>query len=169
MGDEEEPVAIWAPNGCVVRLAQPRRALADGAEHGLNIGRGACDDAEDFAGRRLLLQRLSEMLLRLGEFAGSLVKLFLEVGCHRCAIRRCTGLASGHATNAIDVTSGKPLMKPSQEVQDHAGGTEIYHLRAGHALKSAALKKSHQRVARTQPRACLRSKKMPRSGASHGA
>jgi hypothetical protein len=29
------------------------------------------------------------MLLRLGEFAGSLVKLFLEVGCHRCAIRRC--------------------------------------------------------------------------------
>ena len=113
MGDEEEPVAIWAPNGCVVRLAQPCRALADGAEHGLNIGRGACDDAEDFAGRRLLFQRLIEMFLRLGEFAGSLVKLALEVGCHRCAARRCTGLASDHATNTIDVTTGQPLMKLS--------------------------------------------------------
>jgi hypothetical protein len=70
------------------------------------------------------------MLLRLGEFAGSLVKLFLEVGCHRCAARRRTGLASGHATNPIDVTSGQPLMKPSPDVQDHARGTEIYHLRA---------------------------------------
>ena len=47
---------------------------------------------------------------------------------HRCAARRCTGLASGHATNAIDVTSGQPLMKPSQDA--HVRGTEIYHLRA---------------------------------------
>src|SRR6516165_8971525 len=91
-GDEEEPVAVWTPNGRVVRLAQPRRALTDRVEHGLNIGWRACEDAEDFAGRRLLLQRL-------GEFAGSLVKLFLEVGCHRCPARRRTGLASGHATN----------------------------------------------------------------------
>ena len=46
------------------------------------------------------------------------------------AARLCTGLASGHAIRAIDVTTGQPLMKPSQDAQDHARGTEIYHLDA---------------------------------------
>src|SRR6516225_7829181 len=52
-GDEEEPVAVWTPNGRIVRLAQPRRALADGVEHGLNVGRRVRDGAKNLAGRRL--------------------------------------------------------------------------------------------------------------------
>ena len=58
MGDEEKPVAVRAPNGKVVRLAQPRSALADGVEHGLNVGRRMRDRAKNLAGRHLLLQRL---------------------------------------------------------------------------------------------------------------
>jgi hypothetical protein len=136
---EEESVALRTPNGRVVRLTQPRRALADGVEHALNVGRGARDGVENLAGRRILLSRLSKVLLRHGEFSGSLVKLYLEVGCggtatarsrcvlaaldlrclpaarfHRPAARRCTGLTSGLGTNAIDVTNGQPLIKPSR-------------------------------------------------------
>jgi len=80
MGDEEELVAIWAPNGSVVCLAQPCRALTHGVEHDLNVGRRARDGAEDFTGRDLLLLRLSEMLLRLGEFAGKCADLLLQIG-----------------------------------------------------------------------------------------
>ena len=88
-------------------------------------------------GRRLLFQRLSEGLLCLGEFVGSLVKLFLQVGyrgtatarSHRllgvlglrrpgvpsfhCDAARSIRLARSHATSAIDVTNDHPLMKPS--------------------------------------------------------
>ena len=49
MGEEEDPVAIWPPNGSVIRFAQPRGALTRGLEHDLNVGRRARDDAEDFA------------------------------------------------------------------------------------------------------------------------
>src|SRR3984893_508190 len=89
------------------------------------------------------------MLSCLIALADPLVELFLEVGgggaatarcrrllaaldrrCltaarfHSYATRRCAGLASGHATNAIDVTSSHPLMKPSHDAQDHARGSE---------------------------------------------
>ena len=63
MGGQEELVAIRPPNGSVVRLAQLGRTLADGVEHGLNIGPRACDDTKDFAGRSLLV-------LRFMQFAG---------------------------------------------------------------------------------------------------
>jgi hypothetical protein len=56
MSRKDESVAIWAPNGSIVRLAQLDRALADGVEHGLGFGPRARDDAEDLAGRSLLLQ-----------------------------------------------------------------------------------------------------------------
>src|ERR1700738_3112064 len=88
-GDEEEPVAVRTPNGRIVRLAQPRRALADGVEHGLNVGRRVRDGAKNLAGRRLLLQRLSKMLLRLGQFASPLVELHFEVGCGGTATTCC--------------------------------------------------------------------------------
>ena len=79
MGNGHDLVAVRAPNGGVVRLAQPRRALADGVEHGLNVGRRVCDNPEDFAGRCLLLKCFSKALLRLSEFAGPLLELLLEV------------------------------------------------------------------------------------------
>jgi hypothetical protein len=93
------------------------------------------------------------LLLRLGELARPLVKLLLEVGCgetatmrrrrllaalelrrfvvarvHGCATPGRPDLASDHAITAIDVASGQLLMKPSQDVQDHARSTEIYHV-----------------------------------------
>jgi len=76
MGNGHDPVAVRTKNGRVVRLAQPCRALADRVEDGLNRGRRPCNSPEGFAGRRLLLQCLSE-------FAGFPVELFLQVGCRR--------------------------------------------------------------------------------------
>ena len=94
--------------------------------------------------------------MRLGELASTLIELLLEVGCrgtatarsrrllaaldlrrlpaaclHCYATRRRVGLASGHATNAIDVTTGHPLIKPSYDAQDHARGSERYHTSEG--------------------------------------
>src|SRR5208337_1793980 len=76
MGDEDEPVAVRAPNGRIVGLAQPHGVLADGVEHGLSVGPGARDDAEDRGSRRLMLQRFRKLLLRVGRLAGLLVALF---------------------------------------------------------------------------------------------
>src|ERR1700730_342158 len=45
--------------------------------------------------------------------------------------RRCTGLTSGLGTNAIDVTNGHPLIKPSYDAQNHARGSERYHTSEG--------------------------------------
>jgi hypothetical protein len=61
MGGKKEPVAIRLPNGSVVRLAQLGRALADGVEHGLNVGPRPCDDAKDLAGRPLLLPSFMQL------------------------------------------------------------------------------------------------------------
>jgi hypothetical protein len=112
------------------------------------------DDTEDLAGRGLLLQCLSEGLLRLSELAGPPVELLLEIdrrgnvttGSRRLlavlGLRRpgvssfhryaalCIRPAHGHVTNTIDVTSGHPLMKPSLDAQDHARDRERYHTRA---------------------------------------
>ena len=65
MRGEKKPVAIRTPNDSIIRLAQPRSALADGIEHGLNVDGRTRDDTEDLAGRGLLLQRLSMVLSRL--------------------------------------------------------------------------------------------------------
>jgi hypothetical protein len=80
MGDEQELVAIWAPNGSIVRLAQPRRALTQGIEHDLNVGRRAREGAEDLTGRDLLLQRLSNLPLCLSKLLACLISLTLCPG-----------------------------------------------------------------------------------------
>ena len=129
MGNGHDPVAVRTKNGRVVRLAQPCRALADRVEDGLNRGRRPCNSPEGFAGRRLLLQCLSE-------FAGFPVELFLQVGCrradrargcrllgaldlrslsaarfHRSATRRHANGVVGHASNPSDATTNGVLME----------------------------------------------------------
>jgi hypothetical protein len=137
-----------------IGLTQPGRVRQHGLEHRLQVARRARDHLQHFGGRGLLLQRVSKELSRLGEFSGSLVKLFLEVSCggnatarrrrlpalnlrwlltvrfHGYATRGRGTSTGGHATNAIDLTSGQPLMKPSHDVQDHAKGRQGYHSRA---------------------------------------
>src|SRR5262249_49583952 len=48
-------------------IAETGGAPQHRCEHGLNVGRGARDDAEDLGRRRLLLQRLRLALQRLSE------------------------------------------------------------------------------------------------------
>jgi hypothetical protein len=67
VGDEEEPVAIWAPNRRVVCLAQPRCALTHGVEDDLNVSRRARDGTKDLTGRVLLLQCLANLPLCFGK------------------------------------------------------------------------------------------------------
>src|SRR6516165_5755539 len=78
MGGEEEPGAIWPPDGSVIRLAQLGRALADGVEDGSKVGPRACDDAKDLAGRPLLV-------LRFMQFAGEPRDLCFAHGFWRIA------------------------------------------------------------------------------------
>src|SRR6185369_4732484 len=47
----------------VRRLAEAGGVLDEGIEYGLEIRRGARDDPEDLAGRRLLRQRLAEIVV----------------------------------------------------------------------------------------------------------
>ena len=53
----------------VRRLAETCCALGDGLEHGLDVGRRARDDAQDFACRRLLLQGFRDLRTRFRERA----------------------------------------------------------------------------------------------------
>ncbi len=52
----------------VIDPANPRRALDDGVEHRLHVGRRAADDAEHLGRRRLMLQRLAQLRVALAEF-----------------------------------------------------------------------------------------------------
>jgi hypothetical protein len=85
MGDEEEPVAVPAPDGGVERLAQARGALRHGVEHRLDVRRRARDDAKNLARRRLLLQRLGRTLLELatpGGLVGQRIAAASRPGAH---------------------------------------------------------------------------------------
>ena len=45
----------------IAGLAQPHRALSDGVEHALEVGRRGRDHAQDFGRGGLLLQRLAQL------------------------------------------------------------------------------------------------------------
>ena len=77
--DQNEPAQrICSPREVAAprhRSRKPARALDDGVEHRLHVGRRAADDAEHLGGRRLMLQRLAQFLgsrvfplQRFGEF-----------------------------------------------------------------------------------------------------
>ena len=60
----------------------------------------------------------------------------LTTACfHSHAARRGAGLASGHATNRIDVTTGHPPMKPSHNAQHRA--TAVKGITAVRTLRGA--------------------------------
>ena len=61
-------LTVSATNHRITRVAQPGRALGDRIKHRLNIRRRAGDDAEDFACRRLLLQRLCQIAVAFLQF-----------------------------------------------------------------------------------------------------
>ena len=52
----------------IIDPANPRRALDDGVEHRLHVGRRAADDAEHLGRCRLMLQRLAQFCIALAEF-----------------------------------------------------------------------------------------------------
>src|SRR5450631_3639531 len=60
---------------------QARAAAGDGLEYGLYVGWRTADDAQDFRGRSLLLQRL-------GQLACALLDLLLQAGIGLLQMRR---------------------------------------------------------------------------------
>src|SRR5262249_1129737 len=62
MSHQTKNVALHNSNRSVVGTAQSRGAIRDRFQHRLNIRRRASNDPQDFAGRRLLLQCLLELL-----------------------------------------------------------------------------------------------------------
>jgi hypothetical protein len=71
-----------------VRFAEARSRFDQPVEHCFKIESGAADHLEHVGGGSLLPQRLGKVLLRLGEFAGSLLELLLQVGCRGAATAR---------------------------------------------------------------------------------
>src|SRR5262249_33817174 len=69
---QREPTALGKKHNAVRRLTQSPRAAHDGIEDRLLVRWGARDDAQDVAGRRLLLERDAQLgvaRLQLGEQA----------------------------------------------------------------------------------------------------
>jgi len=74
-GSHPELVPFHKQKKGVRRLAKPAGTLDQRIEHRLQICRGARDDSEDFTGRGLLLQRLSDLPVRLGQLPILLLQL----------------------------------------------------------------------------------------------
>jgi hypothetical protein len=83
-----EIVAIAQPKVAKLGPADPHRILQYGLEDRLKLPQRTADDPQNLRGAGLLLQSLSKLPSCLGEFAGPLVKLLLE-------IRRGTATARG--------------------------------------------------------------------------
>jgi hypothetical protein len=73
VGHRTQVLSIEFENGHVLGFAETPGASDDSLQHCLKLLRRRADDLQNLGGRRLLLARL-------GEFAGPLVKLLLEVG-----------------------------------------------------------------------------------------
>jgi len=63
MSDEEELVICPPPNVGVGRLAEAGGTLCDGVEHGLDVRRRTRDYTQNFACRRLLLERGPQLVI----------------------------------------------------------------------------------------------------------
>ena len=57
-------IAVAPHDAALVGLAEPRRRLPQGVEHGLQVECRAADDLEHVGRRRLLLQRLASSAVR---------------------------------------------------------------------------------------------------------
>jgi hypothetical protein len=118
-------------------FANTYSVLKHSVEHRFQFTGRTGNDLQHLGGCSLLFQCLSEVLLGLGEFAGSLVELLLEVDSgeiaisrdrwrfsalelrcrtaaflHCCAALRCVSLTSSHATAPpfVNLGGGQPLL-----------------------------------------------------------
>jgi hypothetical protein len=80
-----------------------RAALWQMVEHGWNIRRGPCNNAQDLAGRALLFQCLRKVLLRLVQVASMQVELFLLVGGRGTGTPRGRGRVAALRTRRLAV------------------------------------------------------------------
>src|SRR5262245_31545796 len=62
MGYRSQDIALDAHYPSVVSIAQPPSILCNHIQHRLNVRRRTGNDAQDFTRRRLLLQRLLELV-----------------------------------------------------------------------------------------------------------
>src|SRR5215813_10229758 len=134
-GAKAEKVVIEPGHEGKLASTQPHGAFGDGIEHRLHVSRRSRDDAQNLRARCL-------QLARLGEFMGLAVELFLQIGgrgtatargnrllaafelrrptaadFHSCAVRRCTGLASGHDTAAPPSSTSRTILPASSTMQ----------------------------------------------------
>ena len=64
MSPDHHHVAIAQPQHYIINPTNLCRALDDGIEHRLHIGRRTADNAKHFGCRRLMLQRFAQLALR---------------------------------------------------------------------------------------------------------
>src|SRR5262245_39242020 len=100
-------------------VADARRVLQHRLEHGLQIAREATEDLQHLGGGLLLLQRLCEVLARLGELAPRCFKLLFQVGVG-CA--KAVNVSSRLRYGRTKVTTARSALPPLAR-QGHLVGT----------------------------------------------
>ena len=111
-GDEAEKFAFALEQPGMIRLAQPRRRLDQGIEHGLQIEGRAADHLEHVGGGGLLLQRFGELLgarLHLVEQPHVLDRDHRLVGERRDQLDLLVGERPGHLADQDDDADGRSL------------------------------------------------------------
>src|SRR5262249_43218989 len=105
--------AVVAKDETELALAELSRTSRDRVEDRLDVGRGARDDTEDLAGRRLLLESLAQLTVpalelfeepHIRECDGGLIREGLEQG--DLSVREGTGAARGVAAANGDGPDG---------------------------------------------------------------
>jgi len=79
---------------CLLGFTQAGGRFDERIQHALKIEGRAADHLEHVGGRDLLLQRVSKLLSRVGEFSASLVKLLFEIRRGPATARTCRRLTA---------------------------------------------------------------------------
>ena len=79
MGSHPQPVPFGEKNDCVIGPAESRGALDQRVQHGLDVRRRLADHAEDLARRCLLLQRLGQLSVGIGQLLRACFHFLLQV------------------------------------------------------------------------------------------
>ena len=108
---QSEYITFRKSNRSVIRVAHTRSALRDRIQHGLDIRRRAGDDTQDFARRRLLLQRFFEFLKQPRVLDGN--HGLISEGLKQLDLRRGEGTRLG--ATCVQRSAEFPLLKKGND------------------------------------------------------
>src|SRR5205823_2709140 len=129
-------LAVQPQNGRRIAIAEPSGVPRDGVEDGLDIGLRSADDAQDLACRRLLFQRLSQIVIP---------RLQLLEQAH--VLNGDDRLVGEHLEKGDLLVGKSPWRRPHVDVDRADRGPVTKHGHRQHATKSGSYDCSYVVVA----------------------